>query len=297
MKTPPPELQPHEEADGILEEDNPLPDWWVGLFLVCIAWSAVYAVRYHVLESADQGAWYDAEVADAATRWPELSKPKGFDDSPETLAAGDAAFQKNCVACHNAALTGGIGPNLTDDRWIHGGGFDAVRATIDKGIGAKGMPAWGPQLGPQGVAAVASYVLSKNQGEAGRALGTAMGAYAEGGASVGVAGAEAPTSAPAAEASPPPAAAPVPAAVQGPPEVVAGATVYNDKCVACHGPELKGGVGPDLTDTTWIHGGDLASIKATITKGIPEKGMITWGGILSDAEIHNVASFVLSKGQ
>lgn len=296
MTTPPDALQAHEEADGILEEDNPLPDWWVGLFLVCIAWSAVYAVRYHVVESADQGAWYEAEVAEAAQAWPELSKPKGFDDSPETLAAGEATFQKNCVACHNAALTGGIGPNLVDDRWIHGGAFDAVRTTIEKGIGAKGMPAWGPQLGPQGVAAVASYVLSKNQGQDGRAAGTAMGAYAEGGPSVGVVGGEAPPAA-ASTAPAPPTPVAAPPAVEGPPEVVAGATVYAEKCAVCHGPELKGGVGPDLTDKTWIHGGDLASVKTTITKGVPEKGMITWGGILSDTEIHNVASFVLSQGK
>jgi cytochrome c oxidase cbb3-type subunit 3 len=170
------------EFDGIEEYDNPLPDWWVGLFLVCVVWGIAYAIKFHFISHDSQAGWYEAEVAAAKAQWPDLDKPAGFDSSPETLALGKEAFDTTCASCHNAALTGGIGPNLIDDRWIHGDKFENLTKTITEGIAAKGMPAWGPVLGPKKVAAAASYILSKNEGEKARAKSTAMGAYAEGAA-------------------------------------------------------------------------------------------------------------------
>ncbi|MDP2311641.1 MAG: c-type cytochrome [Pseudomonadota bacterium] len=81
------------------------------------------------------------------------------------------------------------------------------------------------------------------------------------------------------------------------PEVLAaGKAVYDANCMACHGPELKGSVGPDLVDATWIHGGTLAQITETITKGVPEKGMLTWGPILGPEKVAQVAAFVHGAG-
>jgi cytochrome c oxidase cbb3-type subunit 3 len=78
-------------------------------------------------------------------------------------AAGEAVYQANCVACHGPALLGGIGPNLTDTTWIHGGAPEAIVATITNGVAAKGMPSWGPILGIEKVGEVAAYVISKGQ--------------------------------------------------------------------------------------------------------------------------------------
>jgi cytochrome c oxidase cbb3-type subunit 3 len=74
----------------------------------------------------------------------------------------------------------------------------------------------------------------------------------------------------------------------------AGKVVFQQKCLPCHGPEGQGIVGPNLTDDFWIHGGKITDIRHTIVVGVPEKGMLTWKGILSDDEINNVAAFVYS---
>jgi cytochrome c oxidase cbb3-type subunit 3 len=152
------------EADGIEEYDNPLPDWWIGLFFACIAWGVAYGVEWHFISHKSQAALYDQEVAAAKAQWPDLDKPAGMDSSPATLALGGETFTANCVACHGADLHGGIGPNLTDGTWIHGGTYEEVVKTITDGVSAKGMPTWGPLLGPKKISAVASFVLSKNEG-------------------------------------------------------------------------------------------------------------------------------------
>jgi cytochrome c oxidase cbb3-type subunit 3 len=172
------ELGHAAESDGIEEFDNPLPDWWVGMFFLSAVWAALYATQYHVVNGDSQAKLYDEEVALAKETWPDLDKAVGIDNSPATLKEGEELFQKNCASCHNVALTGGIGPNLVDDAWIHGGAFEKVNTTITDGVAAKGMPTWGPILGPKGIASLSSYILSKNEGEGGRAKNTAMGAYA-----------------------------------------------------------------------------------------------------------------------
>ncbi len=150
-----------DEADGIEEYDNPLPDWWLGLFWFTIIWAAAYALHYHVIAHRSQEKHLAAELAAAAQRWPEATAPAVFVPTPELAAAGKAVYQTNCVACHGPALKGGIGPDLTDEVWIHGGTPEQVVATITDGVAAKGMPTWGPILGPEKVRQVAAYVLSE----------------------------------------------------------------------------------------------------------------------------------------
>lgn len=103
------------------------------------------------------------------------------------------------------------------------------------------------------------------------------------------------------EAAKPKAAAAGP--VEGPEAIAAGKALFATNCVSCHGPEAKGvdaagnkSIGPDLTDAEWIHGGTLADIEKTITVGVPEKGMITWGPILGPEKVKQVAAFVHSSG-
>jgi len=81
------------------------------------------------------------------------------------------------------------------------------------------------------------------------------------------------------------------------PEAIAsGQAIYTSNCIGCHGPALKGGIGPDLTDGTWIYGGGLADINKTVTEGVPAKGMLAWGPILGPEKVAQVSAFVHSKG-
>ncbi len=149
-----------DESDGIEEYDNPLPDWWLGLFWFTILFAIVYTVNYHFIQHRSQVKDLRAEMAAAAKRWPQQEATGAFVPGPELAAKGAAIFRTNCVACHGPDLHGGIGPNLTDDTWIHGGKPDEIVHTITNGVAAKGMPTWGPILGPEKIRQVASYVIS-----------------------------------------------------------------------------------------------------------------------------------------
>lgn len=151
------------EADGIEEYDNALPNWWLGLFYLCIAWAAVYAVHYHFVAHRSQPGALAAEMADADQRWPRQAAAATLVITPASVEAGEAIFKANCVACHGADLKGGIGPNLLDTTWIHGGKPEEILHTITVGVPEKGMLTWGPILGPEKVAEVASYVVTRNR--------------------------------------------------------------------------------------------------------------------------------------
>ena len=166
-------------ADGITELDNNLPAWWVWLFWGAIIWGVAYLVHFHVLKmgagSAEQykqemaaakaantaNAAAASAVAAAAPVEPEVPldqvKPSA---EAAVLAQGEALFTKNCVVCHSALGQGLIGPNLTDDFWIHGGEYKNIINTIREGVPAKGMITWKVILKPSEILAVGSYVWS-----------------------------------------------------------------------------------------------------------------------------------------
>ncbi len=156
--------------DGIRELDNKLPPWWVYMFYATIIFAGIYLVRFHIFNGPNQINEYETEVAQAKMDVAEFKKNnKDLIDAntvelltePADLAAGEAVFTANCVACHKADGGGGIGPNLTDDYWILGGGIKNVFHTISEGGRAgKGMIAWKTDLKPSEMAQVASYVLS-----------------------------------------------------------------------------------------------------------------------------------------
>jgi cytochrome c oxidase cbb3-type subunit 3 len=263
------------EADGIEEYDNPLPDWWLGLFIFCIIYGVGYAINYHFIANDSQELRYVAMMEEAEKKWPAQEGPVAVVMDDASIQAGADVYNQTCASCHNADLTGGIGPNLTDAEWIHGGEPANVVNTITNGVAAKGMPAWGPILGPKKVQQVAAFVLSKKgSAPAAAQAGTAAGPSdtPEGGQD-GVAAAE------------------------GQPEKLDGKAIYDQNCASCHAPDMTGLVGPSLVDDEWIHGGELAQITATITNGVPEKGMIQWGPVLGEEKIAVVAQFVHSKGQ
>ncbi|MEW2920258.1 cbb3-type cytochrome c oxidase N-terminal domain-containing protein [Muricauda sp. ANG21] len=156
--------------DGIRELDNVLPPWWVYLFYATIIFSVVYLVRFHVIGDYDQEQEYEQEVAAAQTAIEEYKRTaKDLVDAstveylsdPADLAAGEKIFAANCVVCHMADGGGGIGPNLTDEYWILGGGIKNVFSTISEGGRAgKGMVAWKQNFKPAEIAQVSSYVIS-----------------------------------------------------------------------------------------------------------------------------------------
>lgn len=154
-----------DEADGIEEYDNRLPRWWVGLFLFTVAWSPIYLVHYHFVANRSQAREWQAEMDAAAARWPQRSATEvaGMAVTPELLAEGEAVFKANCVACHGATMEGGIGPNLIDATWIHGGSREEILAVVTNGVTDKGMPPWGPILGPEKAFKVAAFVHDRAQ--------------------------------------------------------------------------------------------------------------------------------------
>jgi cytochrome c oxidase cbb3-type subunit 3 len=270
-----------DEADGIEEYDNPLPDWWLGLFFLTVVYGVGYAVNYHFIAEDSQEKRYLAQMEEAEQRWPTPEAAE-FEMSPQLVSAGTEVFAQTCASCHGAELQGGIGPNLVDSEWIHGGEPDQIIATITNGVTEKGMPAWGPVLGPQKVQEVTAFIVSKGTGEAPVADAAPSG-------DEGVADGT-PADNPDGDGS----EEVVADAGDMKPEVE-GAKIYNDNCAACHGPDMTGLVGPSLVDAEWIHGGELDDIRRTIRDGVPEKGMVQWGPILGEQKIDLVARYVQLK--
>lgn len=158
------------DYDGIKELDNNLPPWWVYLFYACILFGVVYMVRYEVLGADNQEMELTKEVAQAKIDIAEYMKtaPDMMDEKtvtlltdPADLAAGKEIYTTNCAACHRADAGGQIGPNLTDDQWILGGGIKNVFHTlVNGGRDGKGMISWKGTLKPKEMQKVASYILS-----------------------------------------------------------------------------------------------------------------------------------------
>jgi len=159
--------------DGIKELDNHLPPWWKGLFYATVVWAVVYMVVYHVSDSYPLMIQeYDEEItsAEQEIRKFKASMPQeAIDESTLSYSADAAILEKgqkvfnnmNCGSCHRPDGGGNaIGPNLTDEFWIHGGGITNVFKTIKNGAVEKGMPAWGKSLTPQDVRNVAFYIMS-----------------------------------------------------------------------------------------------------------------------------------------
>jgi cytochrome c oxidase cbb3-type subunit 3 len=143
------QLLPHD-ADGIRESDNDLPKWWLYIFYVSIVYSLGYMIYYH-FGGPGEGvfAQYETEQEQFALTHPVSTQKVSFEPSqlnalskaPSDLAKGAAIFKERCVSCHAPDGGGGIGPNLTDDYWIHGGKIEQIAKTIDEGVLSKGMVA------------------------------------------------------------------------------------------------------------------------------------------------------------
>ena len=157
------------DYDGIKELNNPLPGWWLGTFYIAIVFAVIYFTYFQVLEKSSlkkefiQNMAQAQELKDRYLGVKEINTDKihEFATSEEARKKGETIFSKNCVSCHARFAEGNIGPNLTDDFWIHGNGTtETIAHTIMNGIPSKGMPTWGLQLLEDEIYAVAIYVRS-----------------------------------------------------------------------------------------------------------------------------------------
>ncbi|GGK83112.1 cytochrome-c oxidase, cbb3-type subunit III [Amphritea balenae] len=261
--------EPHKETteetlghafDGIEEYDNPLPSWWLHMFVATIIFGLLYLAAYPGLGNykgflgwTSTGQW-EEEMAHAE----EVYKPvfakyaamsvEDLQSQSEGLKMGQRMFANNCSLCHGATGSGAHGfPNLTDSDWLYGGTPDVIKHTIAAGrTGA--MPPWGAVLGEEGVRDVTSYVMSLSGKEA--------------------------------DAD---------AAARGEQQ-------FQALCTACHAQDGTGvqALGaPNLTDNVWLYGSTFDKISHTIRTG--RSGVMpAHKDLLSDEKIHLITAYVYS---
>ena len=157
------------DYDGIKELDNNLPPWWKWGFYFTILFGIVYLYNYHFSSGKNQLQEYATEIADAESAKSERMKNAAENVTAESVVAikdealiaeGQSAFIKLCAACHLNDGGGQVGPNLTDEYWLHGGGIKNVFRTISEGVPAKGMISWKNQLTPKQIQQLASFILT-----------------------------------------------------------------------------------------------------------------------------------------
>jgi cytochrome c oxidase cbb3-type subunit 3 len=155
--------------DGIEEYDNRLPDWWLWILYGTIVFGIGYWLVFETMDMVpNPDERYALEMEAAAIAELERMAEAGTSNESlrlmstvsERVSEGQQLFLKHCVACHAENAQGNIGPNLTDQYWIHGGEPMDLHATVTNGVLEKGMTAWGRQLGPRRVESVVAYVLT-----------------------------------------------------------------------------------------------------------------------------------------
>ncbi|HWL15262.1 MAG TPA: c-type cytochrome [Opitutus sp.] len=172
--TPPPNQQDQEPIrphvfDGIQEFDKRMPNWWLATFYGAIIFWVGYWFYYERADGPSNTAILEQQLS--AIEAAKLANAPSVDDAslwkmsrnPVFVDAGRATFNTTCASCHHEKLTGGIGPNLVDQLWIHGGTPTEIYKTVTDGVLVKGMPAWGPVLGAKKVSETVAYILSHHQ--------------------------------------------------------------------------------------------------------------------------------------
>jgi len=157
------------DYDGIKELDNALPPWWKYGFIITIFVAVLYLLKYEVWHSGPNPTEeYNTEMTTAKDQVDAYlaSMKNNVDEKSVTLAdaagvaAGQVSYTKTCTPCHGTKGEGGVGPNLTDDYWLHGGTINDVFKTIKYGYPDKGMQSWQATYSPIQIQELASYVKS-----------------------------------------------------------------------------------------------------------------------------------------
>ncbi|QWD61226.1 cytochrome-c oxidase, cbb3-type subunit III [Polynucleobacter sp. MWH-UH25E] len=223
----------HVWDEDLRELNNPLPRWWMWMFLISCIFALVYLVLYPGLGSYPGILGYstDGALMKSMTNANDELKPvyakyvkmdiEQIAADPQAREMGQRLFLNSCAQCHGSDAGGSKGfPNLTDGDWLYGGSPENIKTTITNGRGGV-MPPF-PQLDSKQIVDVANYVRSLSG---------------------------------------------LPADDL---KVARGAEVFKANCAACHGPDGKGNIAlgaPNLTDKTWLYGGSEATIIETVTKG------------------------------
>lgn len=157
------------DYDGIQEYDNRLPNWWLYTLYGAIVFALGYWIYYQTFSVGRMPVQnlVAANAKAARLQLERMGEAELTDESltlvsqvPERVTAGRAVFTQFCVVCHGEQGQGNVGPNLTDGYWIHGAAPTNIWTTVTNGVPAKGMAAWGNQLGPARVQDVVAYVLT-----------------------------------------------------------------------------------------------------------------------------------------
>jgi cytochrome c oxidase cbb3-type subunit 3 len=253
----------HVWDEDVRELNNPLPRWWMWLFVITVVFSALYLALYPGLGSmAGALKWssmgqFEAEQAKAReTIAPIYAKyasmaAEQLAKTPEAMAIGERLYLNNCSQCHGSDARGGKGfPDLTDGDWLGGSGADYIAKTIAEGRQGA-MPPMAAAIGTgDDVRNVANYVLS----------------------------------------------------LSGSPHDNVAAQLGKAKfaaCAACHGPDGKGNqaIGaPNLTDKVWLHGWGEQTIVAMINSG-KTNVMPPQGRLLTPDQVHVLAAYVWNLSQ
>ena len=253
----------HVWDEDLREMNNPLPRWWVWLFIITVLFSGAYLAMYPGLGSYAGGLkWsssgqHQAEMDKAREAMAPLyakfvSQPaEALAKDAQAMAIGERLFANNCATCHGSDARGSKGfPNLTDGDWLWGGTHDAIKETIVKGRNGV-MPPMAAAVGTaEDVRNVANYVLSLSNSPH-NAVAAQLGKAKFG------------------------------------------------ACAACHGPEGKGNQAlgaPNLTDKVWLHGWGEEAIIATITNG-RNNLMPPQASRLSPEQVHVLGAYVWSLSQ
>lgn len=186
-------LELDHEYDGIRELDNRLPPWWLYGFYGTIIFACVYIWRYHVSETAPLSQQEFAIAMEKAEAQKAAYLKKSANNVDENnvklltdasaIDAGKMVFQQNCAPCHGKSGEGTVGPNLTDDYWLHGGSLAEVFKSVKYGWPEKGMRSWKEDLSPMQIAQVTSYIKSIHGSNPANAKEKQGELYIEGGAS------------------------------------------------------------------------------------------------------------------
>lgn len=155
--------------DGIQEFDNPMPGWWISLFIITVVWSLAYVIYFEITDLGDsQLQAYENELAAAAVKAEKREKMGGGEQmalvalsDAQSLNKGKEIYMTNCASCHLNDGGGSVGPNLTDNYWIHGGSFEDIVKIINEGVPEKGMISWKTMLKKQQIVQVASYIKNE----------------------------------------------------------------------------------------------------------------------------------------
>lgn len=151
--------------DGIIEHDHPLPNWWVATFVLTVVFSVFYYGYYELMDGPTLDQELSVKMAELEQKQKD-SVGKAFDNleqdilKPDMVARGQVIYAEKCFMCHGPQGQGLIGPNLTDNFWIHGNTAQNILHVIQKGVPEKGMVPWEAVLSPEDQIATVAFIKS-----------------------------------------------------------------------------------------------------------------------------------------